>query len=180
MKSNNNVYVALTAGEVDGWESLHFSYTLKFSRFIMLQLTAVLCVLISAASILTTVLCILISAASIWYALTPPQPPPLEGEYAEWTVLECILGQRYILFTLNVSHKNMNFWGQPLTIQFTVPLSEFFCYRGGSLHHPTCTRSPLLPIFTLLLHFFRWQRGTHMCLPSIHRWNSDGNFWRNN
>ena len=166
MKSNNNVYVALTAGEADGWESLHFSYTLKFNCFIMLQLT--------------TVLCILISAASIWYALTPPQPPPLEGEYAEWTVLECILGQRYILFTLNVSHKNMKFWGQPLTTQFTVPLSEFFCYRGGSLHHPTCTRSPLLPIFTLLLHFFRWQRGTHMCLPSIHRWNSDGNFWRNN
>jgi len=71
--------------------TLHSSYTLKFNRFIMLQLT--------------TVLCILISAASIWHALTPPQPLPLEGEYAEWTVLEYILGQRYILFTLNVSHR---------------------------------------------------------------------------
>jgi len=76
--------------------------------------------------------------------------------------------------------QNIKFWGQPLTIRFTVLLSEFFCYRGSSLHYPTYTRPPLLPIFTLLHHFFRWQRGTHMCLPSIYRRNSDDNFWRNN
>lgn len=99
---------------------------------------------------LIKVLWIFISTTGLWVTLTPPQPPPAENEETEMTVLEAILRRRYILFTIKVSCKDIEFETVTEAIDLfgSAALSVSLLLRRRSLlpsmHSTTNTLTPVL------------------------------------